>query len=167
MTKCTTALGIVPGNSILVYMRVPAAKSDLHITRVSSILHFLFASVIYWVGFDGVNYLIAICCVGFDGVNYLIAICWVGFGGVNHLICSTCLNQLFPSCMCSLPSHRAFGVDVYTVGRPKAMSCWCEGQAGSWVSGMLSINVLCDGENWCNLRLQSMICSTWLITPTQ
>jgi len=54
---------------------------------------------------------------------------------------------------------------VYSVGRRNAMSCWCEGQAGPWVSGKLSICVLCDGEIWCNL--QSMICDTWLITPTQ
>ena len=33
MTKCITALGNVPGNSILVYMRVPAATSDLHISE--------------------------------------------------------------------------------------------------------------------------------------
>ena len=64
MTKCTTALGNVPGNSILVYMRVPAAKSDLHISRVSSMLHVLLAAFIHRIGFGGVNYLIAICRVG-------------------------------------------------------------------------------------------------------
>lgn len=108
MTKCTTALGNVPGNSILVYMRVPAAKSELHISRVSSMLHVLLAAFIYRIGFGG--------------VNYLTAICRVGFGGVNCLICSTCPNQLFPSCMRYLPSHRAFGVDVLCWGA--CVYCW-------------------------------------------
>lgn len=144
MTKCTTALGIVPGNSILLYMRVPAAKSDLRILKLSSMLHFF-------------------SCFLF---------CRVGFGGVNYFICSTCLKPIAPFLYALFTRPQCFwsgryyaGAHVYSVGQPKAMSCWCEGQAGLWVSGILSMSVSCDGEIWCNLRLQSMICNTWLITP--
>lgn len=155
MTKCITALGNVPGNSILVYMRVPAAKSDLHISRVSSMLHFFLTAFIYRVGFGGVNYLIAICRVR-----------WIAW--YAQLAQTNCFLLVCVICPATglLEWMYYAGALVYTVGR-KATSCWCEVQAGSWVSGILSIDVLCDGEIWCNLRLQSMTCNTWLITLTQ